>query len=325
VPGGPGSLRRVAGLVVAAVSLATLFAVTLRTERAIALAADVTLARSAAAYLSLVVPRDERGDYRPGPLLSTASALEAAPFWRGGLQVAYGRAGLLPDEIGLTPLDEATDQALDTSHQVEVRLAGQSPVAVVPLPAGEVERGGWVAVWDSAPGAPRGPATFRLAGGALLVVALAGALRRPSARWAAAGAAITCAVALALGLHAGVGATSRVAQETTLVRVRRLIQLGVAPGPAAIGRAERLAPGMTVHLAAGAAAVPRDSVLHRGDPDAPVALVRVPLPGGQMVEIAAAAQTDWRPGLGKELAAAVALFVVGATLAARRPPSGAAA
>jgi hypothetical protein len=304
------------------VSLAALFAVTLRTERAIALAADGTLARAAAAYLSLVVPRDDRGDYRPGPLLSAASALEAAPFWRGGLQVAYGRAGLLPDAIGLTPLDAAADRALDTSHQVEVRPAGQGSVAVVPLLTGEVERGGWVAVWESAPGAPRGPAGFRLAGGALLAVALAALLRRPSARWAAAGGAVACAVALAFELHAGVGAASRLAQDTTLVRVRRLVQLGVAPGPAALGRAERLAPGMTVRLAADAAVVPRDSVLHRGDPDSPVALVRVPLPGGQMVEIAAAAPTDRPSGLGRELAAAIALLAVGAALAAWRPAPG---
>ena len=236
-------------------------------------ATETARAQAMAGYLSLVVPWDTSG-YPPARLLSTASAIRNSAIWSGGLQVASGETGLLPDPLAISPLPSGL---LDTQAQgaIHVERPGTGPIAVVPLldPALRV-RVGWVAAWGSLP-ARRWP---QLAV-ALVCLTLAGAL---AARWLPL-AAIVSGVFLAAVLWLSVRASAREGTDLILLTARQLAEISSTPESSRVAL-DRLGPGLRWSVRRGAPPRGR-GIGRRRVGGRPEAMAVAGLPGGRVVEI----------------------------------------
>jgi hypothetical protein len=120
----PGRLRSALSWIALAVALGAiggLFVATQKVYRELLDRSNLSVARTAAAFLSAVTPGaggryDPRFD--PARLVSGAGALANASFFPGGLQVFFGRTPLLPDTIGFAPLVVS-----DAGHASDWRVA----------------------------------------------------------------------------------------------------------------------------------------------------------------------------------------------------------
>ncbi len=280
----------------------------LTSERAIKaerLATETARAQAVAGYLSLVVPWDTSG-YPPARLLSTASAIRNSATWSGGLQVASGETGLLPDPLAISPLPSGL---LDTQAQgaIHVERPGTGPIAVVPLLDPTLrERAGWVAAWGSLP-ARRWPRPVVV----LVCLTLAGAL---AARWLPL-AAIASGVFLAAVLWLSVRAIAREGTDLVLLTARRLAETASTPEGDRVAL-DRLGPGLQWSVRRGVAPRGRE-IERRRVGGRPEAMVVASLPGGRVVEITMAPRESRLASVQFALAGWLALLGAGVGIGAR--------
>jgi len=226
----------VVGPVTAALAIVGLWRSSRQAERVELDRADAALARTAAAYLSIVVPAGGANGYDPARLLSAVNNLARSSFWPGGLQLSLGAVSLLPDSIGLVPVPDSLLRLLDEGrHGVIVPLARER-VALVPfLDRDRWGMLGWVAVWNTVrPQLPSlGAGALTALAAAWIVAAALVFLCAVDRRWrlVALVAALGFLLVLALDLGWSVHQTSRMAAETRLLTLKRLIEVAAtAPG-----------------------------------------------------------------------------------------------
>lgn len=263
----PGvSPRRVlllAGPLVALAAVAGQWQSARRAEEAEIDRADAALARSAAAYFSVVVPAGAANGYDPARLLSAVNNLERASFWPGGLQVALGAVPLLPDTIGLAPVPDSLLKQLDEGREAVILDYPRYRVALVPfLDRDRFGMLGWVAAWGAI--RPQLPSVVSslLAGmaAAWILISAVVFLRESDRRWRilAFGCALGFLAALAVELQWSVGRAARSAAEVQLLTLKRLIEVAAtAPGVRQVMLPE-IAVGLRVRPLAQADSVERD-------------------------------------------------------------------
>ena len=188
---------------------------------------EVRVAQVAAAYLAAVAPLDRPG--RSGAdarLLSATTALAAADFWSGKLQVWLDRTPLLPDDTA----------------------GARVPVVVLVDPDGAPR--GAVAAWETV---PRDLGRSRLVTG-LLVAVLAVAVAAATGAWVARGRSRRVFLGLALvgvaggaaSVLNGVRAATLASTDDVLLRTRRAVELLAISRGLGPGVLERITPGLTV-------------------------------------------------------------------------------
>lgn len=278
--------------------------------------ANAMTARAVAGYLSVVAPVDLAGsEYALVTLLSAVHTLRASPRWHRGLQVAWGNAPLLPDSLGLTPLESATRRALtDSGGPILLRRSGRSVALVSLLDREQRTSIGWVAIWGSL--APERGKTLvvtlivAMAVSAGLAILLPAPLLPGRTRWGLVLLAGASAVAFAQGeRHRADGLAAR-RDSMVLGRVRHLIERAVTMPRIQEGQLVRIVPGWQTDILEEA-----DS---RGTGLASFALRS----GSVLVIRSPAVVTRWNR-LDKMLAAGVGGFVLAVCLGAwgmgRRP------
>lgn len=183
--------------------VAGLMEIAARARQAEFFTANAQVGQAVAGYLTVVAPVDGRSEYQLIGLLSAVHTLAASPRWHRGIQVAWGNSTLLPDSLGIAPLDSTTRiQLSDPGGTARVRRAGRS-VALVPLLDRNLAQPiGWVAAWSML--ASERKSAVRLSLLALIAVAAGPALLLPArllprrTRWwlvvMAAGGAILLAI-----------------------------------------------------------------------------------------------------------------------------------
>jgi hypothetical protein len=225
-----------AGPVIALAAVAGLWQTARWAEQAELDRADVALARSAAAYLSVVVPAGAANGYDPARLLAAVNNLERATFWPGGIQLALGAIPLLSDTIGLAPVPDSLLKQLDEGREAVIARYPRYRVALVPfLDRDRWGMLGWAAAWGTIQ--PQLPSVLSgllttLAVTWIVLSAIA-FLRETDRRWRI--LAFVCALgllgALAIDLQWSVGRAVRAAAETKVLTLKRLIEVAAtAPG-----------------------------------------------------------------------------------------------
>jgi len=225
-----------AGPVVVLAALGGLWQSARRTERQALDQANAALARSAAGYLSVVVPAGPANGYDPARLLSSAFNLARASFWPGGLQLALGTVPILPDTIGLIPVPDSLVRLLDQGQEVVIAEHARRRVALAPfLDKNRYGMLGWTAAWDTMSPMAATPSSIVLTLLAGLFLAVTGFLQlrggpgRPLLL--ASLAVMTSAAALALNLNREVRQATRLVAEIRLATTKRLIEVAAtAPG-----------------------------------------------------------------------------------------------
>lgn len=225
-----------AGPVIAAISMVGLWLSARKAERTELDRADAALARTAAAYLSVVVPAGGANGYDPARLLSAVNNLARASLWPGGLQLSLGAVPLLPDTIGLVPVPDSLLRLLDEGRQGVIAPHARVRVALVPfLDRDRWGMLGWVAAWGSV--RPQVPSfrTWFLTGlaAAWTVLAVLVFLGEVDRRWRVVAfvSALGFLAVLTVDLGWSVHQTARTAAETRLLTLKRLIEVAAtAPG-----------------------------------------------------------------------------------------------
>ena len=215
--------------------------------------ADLRAARLAAGYLLAVAPESRPGRWgADARLLSAASALAAASFWRGHLQVWLDRTPLLPG---------------DTVPATAARI---------PLVDPNGEPRGSVAAWGSVP-ADLG--TSRLVVGLVVAVLAVGIALATGALVGEGRSRRAFTVVALLGLGAGVvsvlsavRAATIAAMEDGLLRTRRVIEVTAVGGRLDVAARRRLTAGYAVTDVADRVPV-RDTAVVREGPGASVVVV----------------------------------------------------
>lgn len=225
-----------AGPAVALAAVAGMWQSARRAEQTELDRADAALARSAAAYFSVVVPAGPANGYDPARLLSAVNNLERASFWPGGLQLALGAVPLLPDTIGLAPVPDSLLRQLDAGREAVIASHARHRVALVPfLDRDRWGMLGWVAAWGTI--RPQLPSILSglLTTLAVIWIGLSALvfLREGDRRWRI--LAFICALgflaALAVDLRWSVGRAARSAAEVQVLTLKRLIEVAAtAPG-----------------------------------------------------------------------------------------------
>lgn len=209
--------------------VAALWQAALASERAALDRLQQQLAQHAGAYLGVVTPEGSAGGYDAPRLLSGANALAGATFWPGGLQLVLGHTALIPDDIGLLPLPDSTQLAVERGAPVLEVTHAEERVVLVPFLGPESHYLGWVGTWGAVGSRLPSPLSLALTGLAVAATALAVwacARRGPLRQRALAVASIVFALFL---LRAEVTAvlrgTQRAVIRTRLETVRHFIEL----------------------------------------------------------------------------------------------------
>jgi multiple sugar transport system permease protein len=277
------------GIVLAVVAMMGLVGTFLRARRVELRAADAGTATAVAGYLSLVTPAEpSSSDYQLPPLLSAAHTLASTPGW-SGIQVAWRNAPLLPDPIGLTPLAPEVEIFLSEGHastHVERRIGD---VTLVPLLDRDLWKAvGWVGAWGTVRGDPVTSLTLSLALVTVVAIAMAVHLARPGEssrrRWTSAGVAVLAMLILSFDLGNQVQGLARQSTDAVLLRARHLAERAATIPRVPEGQLARIIPGHRIRMTEGAGSA--DSTIqrvHQGDE--PLALIRVPLRSGAILEI----------------------------------------
>lgn len=251
------------GAAVALTALAGIVLTARRARTAEVRAANTASAMAAANYLSLIVPAGPAGDYRLDFLLSAVNTLASSRLKGTGLQVAWRNTALLPDTIGLVPLEPGLVRRLESGYGAVYLSRPAGRVSVVPLLDRDLwSTLGWVAVWGTVSPPPVADTTLALGLVALVAIILAVHFARPVEpgwhRWGAWGLALAATVLFAAGLEREVVSLARVSTDAVLTRVERLAE-GASTRP-------RIPTSQLTRLAPGARAV---SARHRRDPADP--------------------------------------------------------
>lgn len=203
--------------------------VALRTEQAVLDRLQQQLAQHAGAYLGVVTPAGTAGGYDAARLLSGANALAGASFWPGGLQLVLGTTALIPDDVGLLPLPDSVQVAVDRGAPLYVLRHAEERAVLVPFLGPQSHYLGWVGTWGAV--SRRLPSalsvTLSALSGLALVLAMWSCARRAPLRQRGLAAAAVGLSLLFLGgeLRLGVNAVRRAAVQTRLETVRKLIEL----------------------------------------------------------------------------------------------------
>ncbi len=243
----------VAGAAAVVLALAGLWQVTDRAEVGLGDAVNAELARSAAAFVTVVTPSDGGRGYDASRLLSGVGALAISSFWPGGLQGALGRTPLLPDTIGLTPLPDPIAALLDRGAPSAVATHSRYRTALAPLfDRDRREVLGWIAVWGGLGHPSPGPLAWigSIALVTLVLLLLVGVRvqpavppgRRAAAALAAGLGLVVTAIALAEHLR---GVAAR-ATEVRLTTMRRLIEIAATADGVQRARLPEIAVGAGV-------------------------------------------------------------------------------
>jgi len=187
------------------------------------------LAQHAGAYLGVVTPAGSAGGYDAARLLSGANALAGATFWPGGLQLVLGRTALIPDAIGLMPLPDSIQRAVDRGAPVLAVTHATERVVLVPFLGPEANYLGWVATWGAVPRRVPSPLAVSLTGFAVIAagITVVAAARRGPVRQSLLALATMALALVLLGteLQSELRQVRRAAIQTRLQAVRRLIEL----------------------------------------------------------------------------------------------------
>jgi len=224
-----------------------------RAERAVLEQSDVALARHAVAYLTVVTPAGPDRGYDPRRLLSGVHTLADASFWPGGFQLTLGQVPLVADTLELAPVpDSVVDLLAGGAGQVPT-THGRTRVVVVPFPDREREGLlGWAAAWRTVrPAVPSAHARVLTALAIVGILALVVAIRlEPLREWrlVAFASAIGFLGLVALDLGLSVYRTARVATDTRLLTIRRLVEVAATAEGVRQSRLREIGAGTTVRL-----------------------------------------------------------------------------
>lgn len=235
------------------------------------------------AYLAVVTPA-RIGPYDPARLVSGVSALASASFWRGGLQVAVGRAAILPDTVGLIPQVESL-----SALPAEVTLPSGERASMVSFRTRDrTTTIGWVAVWRMLQPAPPDPLAIIPA--ALVGVAAVGLILAAWLHWSRRvfrglvilGALAGGCAALRLGVDVSQSATR--ATDQRLSFARHLLEIAAT----ADGVRQRELISLTPELAPLVLRPPAertDSVIRRIEDGSLIATIIAAVPDGRPIEL----------------------------------------
>ncbi len=199
------------------------------TERARLDRLQQQLAQHAGAYLGVVTPGGSAGGYDAARLLSGANALAGATFWPGGMQLVLGTTALIPDDIGLLPLPDSVQVAVDRGAPMFVLTHAEERAVLVPFLGPQNHYLGWLGTWGAQGNRLPGPGGLILTALAALALVLAvwSCVRRAALRQRllAAGALGLALLLMGREIHQELDAVGRAAIQTRLETVRKLIEL----------------------------------------------------------------------------------------------------
>ena len=252
-------------------------------------AADRGTASAIAGYLSLVTPAEPNtNDYQLAPLLSSAHTMARTVGERAGLQIAWRNTPLLPDTIGLTPLEPEIARVLDEGYATTTVERPAGIVSLAPLfDRDQWNTVGWVAFWGSI--RPPNPSPFTLAIALVMVVAIVMAihLARPGEsarhRWTSAGIAVAAMLLLAFRLGNEIEHLAVRTTDAVLTRVKVLADRARTIPRVPESQLARIAPGFRVRILQDQS--PEVTVRRLDIAGEPVARIRVPLRSGEILEV----------------------------------------
>lgn len=284
-----GRLRDALSWIALAVALGAiggLFLATQKGYRELLDRSNLSVAWTAAAFLSAVTPGVQgRSDprFEPARLVSGAGALANASFFPGGLQVFFARTPLLPDTVGLAPL-VGFDVGNLSDWRIMVPPSGHHVALVAFSDRGGETPVGWVGAWETLPPLAE-PWLAVLLGMIAFLAALSLGIERYFGasriiRDALALLAIVCAGWAGLELRSALQRTAAATTETHLQLARRLIEIAATADGVRSAVLPRLAPGLELQRT-DRRAVREDSVTWHGkDPDRTGSLTAIRPRGG---------------------------------------------
>ena len=254
-------------------------------------AADRGTAVAIAGYLALVTPAElNNGDYQLAALLSSSHTMLRTIGERAGLQVAWRNTPLLPDTIGLTPLEPAIVQVLRDGYATATVERPAGTISLAPLfDRDQWNTVGWVAFWGSIK--PANPSPFTLTVALVMVVAIVMAihLARPGEparhRWTSAGIAVAAMLLLAFRLGSEIEHLAVRSTDAVLIRTKVLADRARTIPRVPERQLARIAPGFRVRILENQS--PEAGVRRVEAGGEPVARIRVPLRSGEVLEVSA--------------------------------------
>jgi hypothetical protein len=281
--------------------------------------ANAALARSAAAFLSVVVPPGPASGYDPARLLASVNTLARASFWPGGLQLALGTVPLLPDTIGLFPVPDPVLSQLDQDRISVVVDHARVRAALVPfLDRDRFGMLGWVAAWDTLPDTvPSTPAVTLTLIGVISLLLLALVLLRPGLMRRRVPLLVLVGVTLillAVDLRWSVRETGDDAATARVLTLKRLIEVAATAPGVRQAMLPEIAVGVRVRPSTEAAASTATAWTDAESGEVR-ALAATPRTGGAL-ELALAPERDGRRRLDRFLALWIGTGLLGLLLMA---------
>lgn len=282
--------------------------------------ADTGTSVAIAGYLSLVTPAEpDRNDYQLPALLSAAHTLARTVGDRAGLQVAWRNTPLLPDSVGLTPLEPETVRLLGEGYSTTQVQRDAGEVSIAPLfDRDQWSTVGWVAFWGSVKPQRTSPFTLALALVVFVAIVMAIHLARPGEparhRWTAAGIAVAGMLVLAFRLGVEIQDLAVRSTDAVLLRAKYLAERAATIPRVPEGQLARIVPGFRVRILTGQS--PESAVRRLEIGSEPVARVRVPLRSGAILEISTIPREVRLAGTWAALVGWVALLGLGLGFAA---------
>jgi ABC-type sugar transport system permease subunit len=278
-------------------------------------AADRGTASAIAGYLSLVTPVEPGStDYQLAPLLSAAHTLARTVGERAGLQVAWHNTPLLPDTIGLTPLEPAFARVLGEGYATATAERPAGTVSIVPLfDRDQWSTVGWVAFWGSIKLPTPSPFTLTVALVMVVAIVMAIHLARPGEsarhRWTSAGIAVAAMLLVAVRLGGEIEHLAARATDVALIRTKVLADRARTIPQVPEGQLGRIAPGFRVRILQDQS--PETSVRRLTLQGEPLARIRVPLRSGEVLEVSTTPREAQLAGTWSALLGWVALLGLG--------------
>ena len=277
-------------------------------------AADRGTAVAIAGYLALVTPTEPGGDYQLAALLSSAHTLARTVGERAGLQIAWRNAPLLPDTIGLTPLEPEVVRVLSDGYATTTVERPAGTVSLVPLfDRDQWTPVGWIAFWGSIRPPHPSPVTLAIALVMVVAIMMAIHLARPAEsarhRWTSSGIAVAAMLLLALRLGSEIEHLAVRATDAVLIRTKVLADRARTIPQVPESQLARLAPGFRVRILRDQS--PEFNVRRVNVGGEPVARIRVPLRSGEILEVSATPREAQLGGIWATLVGWVALLGLG--------------
>lgn len=308
---------RVIGAAAAALALVGMLWFADQTARAERGRSDQASAALVAGYLRLVTPADSTADYRLTMLLSAVHTLAADRRWNAGLQVAWHNAPLLPEQMGVAPLDAATQRVLAEGYRGTRVERAQGEIALVPLLDKDAwNTVGWVAVANTVPDPGHSSVAMLLLVVTVAAVLSALYLARPGETATRRAGIVLVALAMAAMLAHHLTLRSRaIASRGTQAVLQRgdyLVRRAIRMPGVVETQLSQAVPGLRVAMFRdGLEAAPGRREARDG-----WAVRRVELPSGRVLELGLPAREAQLGGLTLRLGAGVLLLGLGLGFAA---------